>query len=201
MKKELAELQEELSQAHNQVWKIHFHTNCIFWFPVFTTSGYSGWFPFDMSNLLKRVFWKINGKLYRKTFPGYCLFLISIKFISLVPIQQVHISETRVSAALDKLAYMEELVNDRLLQERSTVESECTSSSASTSTGLLDTPKSKQPRRTLNVSGPVQDYSSRLKNFWYPVAFSADLKNDTMVSQLSHICQSLSCLKERKHLI
>jgi len=42
MKKELAELQEELSQAHNQVWKIHFDTNCIFWFPVFTTSGYSG---------------------------------------------------------------------------------------------------------------------------------------------------------------
>ncbi|KAJ8541715.1 hypothetical protein K7X08_002531 [Anisodus acutangulus] len=73
---------------------------------------------------------------------------------------QLHISEARVSAALDKLAYMEELVNDRLLQERSTAESDCS---------------------TLNVSGPVQDYCSRLKSFWYPVAFSADLKDDTML--------------------
>ncbi|PHT50110.1 Chlorophyllide a oxygenase, chloroplastic [Capsicum baccatum] len=78
---------------------------------------------------------------------------------------QVHISEARVSAALDKLSYMEELVDDRLLQERR----------------LLDTVKSKPPRRTLNVSGPVQDYNSHLKNFWYPVVFSADLKDDTML--------------------
>ncbi|GAV71971.1 Rieske domain-containing protein/PaO domain-containing protein [Cephalotus follicularis] len=96
--------------------------------------------------------------------------------------RQVHISEARVSAALDKLAYMEELVNDRLLQERSTTtESDQTSPSPSTSTQSLDTVKRKRPRKNLKVSGPVQPYNPRLKNFWYPVAFSADLKDDTMI--------------------
>lgn len=92
---------------------------------------------------------------------------------------QVHISEARVSAAVDKLAYMETLVNDKILQERSTTEDEV--SSPSTSTGTAHSVKSRQPRRSLNVSGPVQPYNPRLKNFWYPVAFSADLKDDTMV--------------------
>ncbi|XP_051139304.1 chlorophyllide a oxygenase, chloroplastic-like isoform X2 [Andrographis paniculata] len=36
-------------------------------------------------------------------------------------------------------------------------------------------------RKGLNVSGPVQPYDACLKNFWYPVAFSADLKDNTMV--------------------
>ncbi|KAJ6352745.1 hypothetical protein OIU76_001878 [Salix suchowensis] len=54
--------------------------------------------------------------------------------------RQVHISEARVSTALDKLAYMEELVNDRLF--------------------------------------PRQETS---RNFWYPVAFSTDLKDGTMI--------------------
>lgn len=93
---------------------------------------------------------------------------------------QVHISEARVSAAVDKLAYMETLVNDKILQERSTTEDEV--SYPSTSTGTAHSVKSsRQPRRSLNVSGPVQPYNPRLKNFWYPVAFSADLKDDTMV--------------------
>ncbi|XP_060214369.1 chlorophyllide a oxygenase, chloroplastic [Lycium barbarum] len=95
--------------------------------------------------------------------------------------KEVHISEVRVSAALDKLAYMEALVNDRLLPERSTEESDRRSSSSGTSTVSRDTAKSKQPRRTLNVSGPVQEYSPHLKNFWYPVAFSTDIKDDTMI--------------------
>ncbi|KAM3238585.1 chlorophyllide a oxygenase, chloroplastic-like [Capsicum annuum] len=75
------------------------------------------------------------------------------------------LAELQEELSLDhnQLAYMEELVDD------------------STSTGLLDTVKSKQPRRTLNVSGPVQYYNSHLKNFWYPVVFSADLKDDTML--------------------
>ncbi|KAH6789100.1 Pheophorbide a oxygenase family protein with Rieske 2Fe-2S domain-containing protein [Perilla frutescens var. frutescens] len=92
---------------------------------------------------------------------------------------QVHISEARVSTALDKLAYMETLVNDKILQERNTTEDEV--SSPSTSTGSTESVKSRQSRRGLNVSGPIQPYSPRLKNFWYPVAFSADLKDDTMV--------------------
>ncbi|KAJ9146297.1 hypothetical protein P3X46_028580 [Hevea brasiliensis] len=95
--------------------------------------------------------------------------------------QQVHISEARVTTALDKLAHMEALVNDRLLQDSSTTESDQTSSSPSTSTQSLDTVKGRLPRKSLNVSGPVQPYNSHLKNFWYPVAFSADLKDDTMI--------------------
>ncbi|PON41162.1 Aromatic-ring-hydroxylating dioxygenase, alpha subunit [Parasponia andersonii] len=97
--------------------------------------------------------------------------------------RQVHISEARVATALDKLAYMEELVNDRLLQDRNTntEESEQTSTSPSSSTETLNAVKRRLPRKSLNVSGPVQPYHPRLKNFWYPVAFSTDLKEDTMI--------------------
>ncbi|CAM8938317.1 unnamed protein product [Rhodiola kirilowii] len=96
--------------------------------------------------------------------------------------KQVHISEARVSAALDKLAYMEELVSDRLLQDRSVVESDKSSApSTSSSTESSDKVKIKTFRKGLNVSGPVKSYHPRLKNFWYPVAFSGDLKEDTMV--------------------
>ena len=94
---------------------------------------------------------------------------------------QVHISEARVGAAVDKLAYMEELVNDRLLQDRSVTETDGISPSPSTSAESLETVKKKMPRKSLNVAGPVQPYHSRLKNFWYPVAFTSDLKDDTMV--------------------
>lgn len=92
---------------------------------------------------------------------------------------QVHISEARVSTAVDKLAYMETLVNDKILQERNIPEDDA--SGPSTSTRSAESVKSRQTRRNLNVSGPVSHYSPRLKNFWYPVAFSADLKDDTMV--------------------
>ncbi|CAK8570324.1 unnamed protein product [Lathyrus sativus] len=99
--------------------------------------------------------------------------------------RQVHISEARVSTALDKLAYMEELVSDRLLQvqvqERSTDEVAETSSSPSTSAKSVHTERRRKPKKSLNVSGPVQSYHPNLKNFWYPVAFSNDLKDDTMV--------------------
>ncbi|KAK1553658.1 hypothetical protein Q3G72_001707 [Acer saccharum] len=94
---------------------------------------------------------------------------------------QVHISEARVNTALDKLAHMEELVNDRLLQDRNTTESDQLCPSPSTSMQSLDTVKGKSPQKSLNVSGPVQAYPPHLKNFWYPVAFSADLKDDTMI--------------------
>ncbi|XP_006662080.1 LOW QUALITY PROTEIN: chlorophyllide a oxygenase, chloroplastic [Oryza brachyantha] len=95
---------------------------------------------------------------------------------------QVHLSEARVSTALDKLAQMETLVNDRLLQDGSSSAStaECTSLAPSTSSAGRVVSK-KPPRRSLNVSGPVQPYNPSLKNFWYPVAFSSDLKDDTMV--------------------
>jgi hypothetical protein len=91
-------------------------------------------------------------------------------------------SEARVATALDKLAYMEALVNDRLLQDRSATVSNQTSPSPSTSTQTLDVVQRRLPRKSLDVSGPVQPYHPHLKNFWYPVAFSNDLKDDTMVS-------------------
>ncbi|XP_019454526.1 PREDICTED: chlorophyllide a oxygenase, chloroplastic-like [Lupinus angustifolius] len=95
--------------------------------------------------------------------------------------KQVHISEARVGTALDKLAYLEELVNDKLLQEKSTAEVAMTSSPPSTSPKSVDIEKRRKPQKRLNVSGPVQSYHSNLKNFWYPVAFSTGLKDDTMV--------------------
>lgn len=91
-------------------------------------------------------------------------------------------SEARVATALDKLAYMEALVNDRLLQDRSATASNQTSPSPSTSTHTHDVVQRRLPRKSLDVSGPVQPYHPLLKNFWYPVAFSNDLKDDTMVS-------------------
>ena len=87
---------------------------------------------------------------------------------------------------MDKLAYMEELVNDKLLQDKATIEPNQSSPSASTSTLSVDTVKSKLPRKSLNVSGPVPSYHPRLKNFWYPVAFSTNLKDDTMVSKFKN---------------
>ncbi|KAL4183511.1 hypothetical protein AMTRI_Chr11g98610 [Amborella trichopoda] len=96
--------------------------------------------------------------------------------------KQVHISEARVATALDKLAYMEALVNDRLLQDRNTSDSDQSSHSPSTSSSSsMTVSSSKMSRRSLNVSGPVKDYPPALKNFWYPVAFSDDLKADTMI--------------------
>ncbi|XP_057726550.1 chlorophyllide a oxygenase, chloroplastic [Arachis stenosperma] len=95
--------------------------------------------------------------------------------------RQVHVSEARVSTALEKLAFMEELVNDRLLQSRSTTEVSEASSSPSTSAKSFNEEKKRLPRKSLNVSGPVQSFHPNLKNFWYPVAFTTDLKHDTMI--------------------
>nr|BAJ90895.1 predicted protein [Hordeum vulgare subsp. vulgare] len=103
---------------------------------------------------------------------------------------QLYLSESRVSSALDKLAQMETVVNERLLSDGSAFANtaDCASLDPSTS---LDTTTStsstvrvgakKPKRRSLNISGPVKPYSANLKNFWYPVAFSGDLKDDTMV--------------------
>lgn len=97
-----------------------------------------------------------------------------------------------MSSALDKLAQMETVVNERLLSDGSAFANtaDCASLDPSTS---LDTTTStsstvrvgakKPKRRSLNISGPVKPYSANLKNFWYPVAFSSDLKDDTMVKQ------------------
>ncbi|CAD5178653.1 chlorophyllide a oxygenase, chloroplastic-like [Musa acuminata AAA Group] len=95
--------------------------------------------------------------------------------------REVHISEARVGAALDKLAYMEKLVNERLLDDRRSDQFNSEAQSPSISSSSIETSQNKLPRRGLNVSGPVKSYHPNLKNFWYPVAFSCDLKDDTMI--------------------
>ncbi|GMI89594.1 ARABIDOPSIS THALIANA CHLOROPHYLL A OXYGENASE, CHLORINA 1, CHLOROPHYLL A OXYGENASE [Hibiscus trionum] len=94
--------------------------------------------------------------------------------------KQVHLSEARVASALDEQAYMEVLVNDKPFEDRTATESNAASSS-STSKQSLDTLNKKYPRESLDVSGPVRPYHPRFKNFWYPVAFSSDLKDDTII--------------------
>ncbi|RWW63976.1 hypothetical protein BHE74_00028816, partial [Ensete ventricosum] len=95
--------------------------------------------------------------------------------------KEVHVSEARVGAALDKLAYMEKLVNERLLDDRRSDQFNSEAQSPSISSSSIETSQNKLPRRGLNVSGPVKPYHPNLKNFWYPVAFSCDLKDDTMI--------------------
>uniref|UniRef100_A0A0C9RI86 TSA: Wollemia nobilis Ref_Wollemi_Transcript_18725_2104 transcribed RNA sequence n=1 Tax=Wollemia nobilis TaxID=56998 RepID=A0A0C9RI86_9CONI len=101
--------------------------------------------------------------------------------------EQVHISEARVACALDKLAEMEALVNDKLLKDNIPPQSEQFEDYLQASDVSVATPngrrleKRKPRKKRLNVSGPVEPYSANLKNFWYPVAFSADIKDDTMV--------------------
>ncbi|XP_078434101.1 chlorophyllide a oxygenase, chloroplastic-like [Wolffia australiana] len=99
--------------------------------------------------------------------------------------RQVHISEARVGAALEKLAFVESLVNDKLLQEKDTREADSDVSVLSPSTSSPSQSSDKMTkqfrRKALNVSGPVQPYHPNLKNFWYPVAFSKDMKEDSMI--------------------
>lgn len=100
--------------------------------------------------------------------------------------EQVHISEARVECALNKLSEMEVLVNDKLLQDnipsnREQDEDYLESSNVSLTITGSRSEKRKPPRKHLCVSGPIAPYAANLKNFWYPVAFSADLKDDTMV--------------------
>ncbi|XP_076919856.1 chlorophyllide a oxygenase, chloroplastic-like [Bidens hawaiensis] len=94
--------------------------------------------------------------------------------------KQVHISEARVGAALDKIAYMETLVNDTLLEDKKSTEPDTTTLPTASYTPTFETTESKAQRKSISVSGPVKRYHPRLKNFWYPVAFSSDLKDDTL---------------------
>eukprot|EP00252_Welwitschia_mirabilis_P026006 TRINITY_DN832_c0_g1_i7.p1 TRINITY_DN832_c0_g1~~TRINITY_DN832_c0_g1_i7.p1 ORF type:complete len:508 (-),score=74.38 TRINITY_DN832_c0_g1_i7:443-1966(-) len=94
--------------------------------------------------------------------------------------EQVHISEARVATALNKLADMEAFVNDKLLRVSVSQNGEAEESEKNSLTVVL-TETRKPPRRHLDVSGPVESYSSNLKNFWYPVAFSTDVKEKTMI--------------------
>jgi chlorophyllide a oxygenase len=113
----------------------------------------------------------------------------------------VHLSEARVSTALDKLAYMEALVNDKLLPEQKSKKPSGPTSEPETSSSRSSQMQTKPPRRCLNVSGPVKPYNPCLKNFWYPVAFSTDLKEDTMVILCFYIFSMSMCHIVTTHLI
>lgn len=101
--------------------------------------------------------------------------------------EQVHLSEARVEYSLQKLADMQSLVNDKLLYECSTVESREgatePSTSGNVSTDHLAVPPMSRnlPKSSLNVSGPVKAFSETLRNFWYPIAFSADINDEKLI--------------------
>lgn len=103
---------------------------------------------------------------------------------------QVHLSEARVAYSLQKLADMESMVNDKLLHAGTVAESRVGTMEPSTSGSVsMDhetiQSKSRSPSKgSLNVSGPVKAFSESLRNFWYPIAFSADVNDETLVSCL-----------------
>lgn len=97
---------------------------------------------------------------------------------------QVHLSESRVARALQKLSDMEALVNGLRVQEPEQVMRSSRHSGSSAATAEVIEPKpvaSQKRNQGLVVAGPVQEFSPALKNFWYPVAFTDDIKEDTMV--------------------
>lgn len=93
--------------------------------------------------------------------------------------KHIHISEARVSTALDKLSKVESMVSDKILLVENSQESDSSATTAITQT-TSSSSLTKQQRKGLNIAGPVQPYHPTLKNFWYPVAFSCDVKDDTM---------------------
>lgn len=73
------------------------------------------------------------------------------------------------------------MVSDKILLVENSQESDSSATTAITQT-TSSSSLTKQQRKGLNIAGPVQPYHPTLKNFWYPVAFSCDVKDDTMVN-------------------
>ncbi|BBN09612.1 chlorophyllide a oxygenase [Marchantia polymorpha subsp. ruderalis] len=104
---------------------------------------------------------------------------------------QVHLSESRVEHTMRKLAEMESVINDKLLLHKSSetkMEPQIQRTAPvyvdANAEGLAEARRiqaSKSGSNILNVSGPTEPYPVWLKNFWYPVAFTVDLKSDIMI--------------------
>eukprot|EP00270_Netrium_digitus_P016904 TRINITY_DN612_c0_g1_i1.p1 TRINITY_DN612_c0_g1~~TRINITY_DN612_c0_g1_i1.p1 ORF type:complete len:656 (-),score=186.37 TRINITY_DN612_c0_g1_i1:47-2014(-) len=121
---------------------------------------------------------------------------------------QVHLSEARVEHTLQRLADMEAAVKGQLvcaearkcagatamapvtLQSRSSSSAPVTASAAPLTktrgsnvvvTETATEEKVVMKRGLLNVSGPTAVYSERLRNYWYPVAFTRDVDEKTLV--------------------
>lgn len=96
--------------------------------------------------------------------------------------EQVHLSEARVEHTIRKLAELESAVKDRSLVKKE--------APAASLASLAVTPVEQEEKvkvssvnhnKRLDVSGPVAPYPPCLKNFWYPVAFSANVDSSTLV--------------------
>ncbi|KAH7421330.1 hypothetical protein KP509_13G051300 [Ceratopteris richardii] len=97
---------------------------------------------------------------------------------------QVHLSEARVSRSIQKLSEMEALVNKMLVhgtEQNIPLDSDYPFSAVVTDAYSRQSSASKRKNHGLMVAGPVKSYSPSLKNFWYPVAFTDDIEEDTMV--------------------
>ena len=68
-----------------------------------------------------------------------------------------------------------------LLQEPQEIAKGKTAETTATATTVATNAPRPKKSHGLTVAGPVKKYSPALKNFWYPVAFAADIKSDTMV--------------------
>lgn len=101
---------------------------------------------------------------------------------------------------------MELLVNDKLLQSkklervvsplRATSVMDEVESEQMEGEQFVEPTASTSKAKNLDVSGPVAPYPAKMKNFWYPVAFSGDIDEKTMVSYISSYLISL-----QSHLI
>lgn len=163
MKKQLAQLQEDLSKAHTQV-------------------------RHGPNQLL------CTSKFYFQL-PTRCISIKSLMVSHGYGFVQVHLSESRVEHTMRKLAEMESVINDKLLLHKSSetkMEPQIQRTAPvyvdANAEGLAEARRiqaSKSGSNILNVSGPTEPYPVWLKNFWYPVAFTVDLKSDIMVSMRS----------------
>lgn len=101
--------------------------------------------------------------------------------------EQVHLSEARVEHTIRRLSELESAVKDRSVGAKEVP----VSSSHVMPAVVADEEKTLQEekpmtssftqKRRLDVSGPVAPYPSCLKNFWYPVAFSAHVDSSTLI--------------------
>lgn len=99
-------------------------------------------------------------------------------------LSQVHLSEARVQHTLQKLATMEAALSNQLPQanvRNSPPPKARASVQEALPQGVENLIPAPEKKKGLNTSGPTAPYSAWLRNFWYPVAFSAALKENTMV--------------------
>lgn len=86
---------------------------------------------------------------------------------------QVHVSEARVNHTLQRLAQLEATIASGQVGGHPAVDQGTDSKSRTSSP--------RKGSKQLNVTGPTKSYPETLKNFWYPIAFSKDVDEVTLV--------------------